>query len=368
MFEDSTKTAVNDSVLARAFDRAKIALCLIDSDLCYLWVNDAFAELLRYERRDLVGRSLIEITHPDDVDLDIDLSQRVFDGTIPYFSARKRYLGGDGSIVVSDLLATVVHTEDGTALGLGIQTDAAKLDPTTQRIETLQRSAAIGQLTASAVHDIRNSLSAISLIGETLHNTIGSSDAVALLRHEVEASQALLSSIATFARPPQPEPPTEAPLLSVGALVDQTRALLKLIVPSGTRLDIDLEDAALFPHIEPREFQQVVINLVLNARDAIVGEGGRILITAERTKGDENCTDICVADNGTGMSADDLERAFEPYFTTKGESGTGLGLSICRDIVERHGGSLFVESTLGQGTSFRVRLPVAFLQLPEAKS
>lgn len=362
MVEKLASTAVSDIVLARAFDSAKIALCLIDSDLCYLWVNDAFAELLRYERCDLVGRSLIEITHPDDVDLDVDLSQQVFDGKIPYFSARKRYIGGDGSIIVSDLLATVVHTEDGTALGLGVQTDAAKVDPTTQRIETLQRSAAIGQLTASAVHDIRNSLSAISLVGETLHNTVGSNDAVALLRHEVEASQALLSSIATFARPP--ELPTEAPLLSVGALVDQTRALLKLIVPSGTRLDIDLEDAALFPHIEPREFQQVVINLVLNARDAILGEGGRILIAAERTKGDKNYTDICVVDNGTGMSAEEIERAFEPYFTTKGEAGTGLGLSICRDIVERHGGALLVESTEGHGTRFTVRLPVAFLQLP----
>jgi len=348
--------------VARILDRVKIPVSVADNQLRYIWVNDAFADLVRYERSELIGLSILDVAHPDDRGIGRERADRVVSGELPYFACRRRYVCRDGSIVATELLAATVYHEGEPIGAMALVTDAAIVDPQTQRIETLQRSAAIGQLTASAVHEIRSSLGAMSLISQTLSKAVGPDGALPLLRQEIDASQALLSSIATFARPPLSPPPIEAPMFSVAALIDQTRALLDLVVPQGTRLTIDIEDESLFPNIEPREFQQVIINLVLNARDATGGGDGEIAITAQRTPGDAGFVDVLVTDNGVGMSPEDVDKAFEPYFTTKGEDGTGLGLTISRDIVLRHGGSLLLDSSLGKGSQFIVRLPLAPLR------
>lgn len=236
-----------------------------------------------------------------------------------------------------------------------------EVDSTTRRIETLQRSAAIGQLTASAVHDIRNNLSSMALIGDALDAAFGPDDRVSILRREISGTLDLLSSISSFARPqPETNDDEDADELSfsVSALIEQATTLLHIVIPASTDLEIAIETQSVFPAIEPREFQQVILNLVLNARDATTGPGGVISIAAMPSPGDPTHADICVEDNGTGMSTDELSRAFEPYFTTKGEAGTGLGLPICREIVERHGGELFAQSEAGIGSRFTIRLPV----------
>lgn len=245
------------------------------------------------------------------------------------------------------------------AVATPVDTAEYEVDSTTRRIEMLQRSAAIGQLTASAVHDIRNSLSSMALIGDALDAAFGPDERVDLLRREVRNTLDLLRSISSFARPqPEPEDDHDDLEFSVSALIEQTTALLHIVIPAGTELHIDIETRSVFPAIEPREFQQVILNLVLNARDATAGQRGAIAITAMPTPNDPSHADICVADNGSGMSKEDLDRAFEPYFTTKGDAGTGLGLPICREIVERHGGALLAESALGNGSTFTIRLPV----------
>ena len=241
----------------------------------------------------------------------------------------------------------------------GLPAQKHEVDSTTRRIETLQRSAAIGQLTASAVHDIRNNLSSMALIGDALDAAFGPDERVSILRREISGTLDLLSSISSFARP-QPETNDEDDELafSVSALIEQATTLLHIVIPASTDLEIAIETQSVFPDIEPREFQQVILNLVLNARDATTGPGGIISIAAKPSPGDPTHADICVEDNGTGMSAEELGRAFEPYFTTKGEAGTGLGLPICREIVERHGGELFAQSQAGIGSRFTMRLPV----------
>ncbi len=334
-----------------------IGISFVDHNLDYFWVNEAFAQLVGYSREKLLTMSIVDITHPDDIDLDEDMSTRAFSGEVPYFSVRKRFITSSGAIIVGDLLAAVDFDADGQpVMGVGILTDASTTDPTTKRIEALQRSAAIGQFTASAVHDLRNSLASISLIGETLDGA-ANPEAVQLLRRESEAALGLLGSIAAFASPQDDTHLPTQKSLSVGALLEQMPALLELVIPAGTTLIIDLESDTVFPDIAPREFQQVMVNLVLNARDATVGREGTIAITAVIPPDRPFCTDISVKDNGVGMTCDELASAFEPYFTTKGSDGTGLGLTICREIAERHGGALRATSVPGEGSTFTIRLP-----------
>lgn len=329
-------------------------MCLTDRELRYVWVNPAFCALLGYGKDRLIGRSPFEFTHPDDVDIDRELSERVFRGEIPHFQTRKRFIRPDGSIIVGDLLATALFDEAGELTGgFAVLVDAAASDPTTKRIESLQRSAAIGQVTASAVHDLRNSIAAIGLVSDSLEAQYGPVPAVELLKYEVEGTMSLLSAIMSYARPASVNPSYD----SIGVILTEANPLLRLVVPATTAFDIMLIDPDITPTIAPRELQQVITNLVLNARDATPA-GGRISISAGVAIGDTACADIIVSDSGTGMTPAQLESAFDPYFTTKGDAGTGLGLPICRDIVERNGGRLGADSTPGQGSRFTIRLPI----------
>ena len=104
---------------------------------------------------------------------------------------------------------------------------------------------------------------------------------------------------------------------------------------------------------------RAIINFIRNAQDALEATGGEIMVRTKRVYEDGHTwAKIIVSDNGPGIAPDVLPRIFEPYFTTKGDKGTGLGLDICKQIVEAHGGTITVESTLGKGTTFTIRLPV----------
>lgn len=337
-----------------ATEQTSIGICLVDEELRYSWVNGAFCSLLGYSSEELIGRSPFEFTHPDDVDLGKELIDKAFDGDIPFFHTRKRYIRPDGTIVVGDLLSTALFEDDAPIGGLAILVDASQTDPTTHRIESLQRSAAIGQITASAVHDLRNNIGAIGLVGDALEAQHGLLPAIELLKYEVEGTMQLLSAITSYVHPATRQREFE----SIGEVFAQANPLLRLVVPATTALDIVLIDPELTPTIESRELQQVITNLLLNARDATNTIGGRISISAGLTDGQPGCLDIVVSDNGCGMTASEFENAFDPYFTTKGENGTGLGLTICRDIIERNGGRLLAESTKGIGSLFTIRLPL----------
>ena len=115
-------------------------------------------------------------------------------------------------------------------------------------------------------------------------------------------------------------------------------------------------------NVNANQIQQVLLNLIINARQAM-GEGGRMLITV-KTNSEDNMGEIAVQDSGSGIPADKLPKIFAPFFSTKqadkqGQGGTGLGLSLCRDIIEAHKGRIRVESTVGKGTTFTLRFPLA---------
>lgn len=122
-------------------------------------------------------------------------------------------------------------------------------------------------------------------------------------------------------------------------------------------------DAVPHARANPNQIQQVLVNLLINARQAMP-QGGRLLVRLAHDR-EHDTVDLVVRDSGCGMSPDVLPRIFEPFFTTKrgpdatGKGGSGLGLSACRDIIEAHQGRIRVESSVGKGTSFTVKLPAA---------
>jgi len=238
-----------------------------------------------------------------------------------------------------------------------------------------ERLAAIGELSASIAHEIRNPLAAISGSIEMLHGSrVGhaeSADSEHLMKialREVDRLNHLISDFLNYARPRTSNPET-FPLLDV---VSDVLKMFDAARPDAVEVDLAVEDG-LTVYADSDQLRQVLWNLVLNASEAMP-DGGHLRVSARSLEGRDSqgasaadrrgqeeegkarWLEIVIADDGSGISHDKLDRIFDPFFTTK-RNGSGLGLATVHRIVENHGGSVRLESELGVGTTVRIRLP-----------
>ncbi|MGH3205560.1 MAG: hybrid sensor histidine kinase/response regulator [Streptosporangiaceae bacterium] len=245
------------------------------------------------------------------------------------------------------------------------------------RLRQSERLESLGQLASGVAHDFNNLLAAImnyaEFAAETTENPEVRAD-VQQIQSAAERAARLTRQLLTFA---QREAPQTRPL-DLAAIVDDIRNLLSRSI--GAHIELIVELAAGLPAIvaDRGQVEQVLLNLTINARDAMPG-GGSLTITTSLAELDEafcgthpgarpgRYAELAVADTGTGMSAEVISHIFDPFFTTKPEDqGTGLGLSTVYGIITGAGGSITVDSELGAGTTFRLYFPTATAAAPEA--
>lgn len=354
MVRDLLETGVADSAL-ETLATIGVGIAFVDPDFRFVWANEAFHTLLGYDSAALAGKTFLDITHSADVELNRDLVSRAFAGEIPHFLVRKRYVRGDGSVFHGNLIAAFASDSEGHPWsGMAVLTEATVVDPVAERIEQLQRSATAGQLASGLAHDLINATGTIRILADTLRGGGAADDRTwDLLEGAADETVRLARSLVDYAAPHAPADPLA--MVSVRTLIDQTRALFRLVIPGRTALDIVHSDEELWVRVEPGEFQQVLLNLLLNARDATPGSDRSVRI---QTREHADFAEIAVIDDGVGMDDRQISRIFDPYYSTKGSGGTGLGLTICREIVERNAGHLSVQSTVGQGSIFTIGLPI----------
>jgi len=224
-----------------------------------------------------------------------------------------------------------------------------------------QRLEGIGALAGGIAHDLNNILGPILMAAHLLRpSTVGPDGQELLSTIETSARMGadLVQQILIFARGQAPSPSCD-----VKQVVLRTARWVEDCLPSGVTLDVHTEAGLPEVAADPTQLQQVLLNLVINARDALADTGGvvavRVHCDAER---DELVVEV--EDDGPGMSEEVLAHAMEPLFSTKGEEGTGLGLSTVAAIAARHGGTVALSSTLGQGTRVQLRLPMTGEQAP----
>jgi two-component system, NtrC family, sensor histidine kinase HydH len=226
-----------------------------------------------------------------------------------------------------------------------------------QNIEELkknERLSAAGQLSASLAHEIRNPLASISGAAGILSRGHASPEAriecLEILTRESQRLNTLLTNFLDFARPRLPRMQTIEPFEMI-----QSVATLAQHAASQHGVSLRVQGRGPMREIEcdPEQIKQLLLNLILNAIQAI-HERGVVFVTTFTTK-DSLCVEI--ADDGTGIAAEDREHIFDPFFTTR-KDGTGLGLAIASNIVAQHGGSLTCRPNDLQGTVFRMELPV----------
>ncbi|MDE3154776.1 MAG: PAS domain S-box protein [Acidobacteriota bacterium] len=273
------------------------------------------------------------------------------------FDRQFRIVRPDGAVRWLQVRGQVFESR---SLVRGVVLDVTAQHEFEERLRHSQKLEAIGRLSTGMAHDFSNVLAAIMGYTEVMLQQIGETDPLRADLHEVQAAAEravhLTRQLLAFGRQRtwQPE------VTSLNILVSKMAALLARLLGDGVELRIQLDPAIGPVRLDQGQFEQVLMNLAINARDAMA-EGGVLVV---ETRGDAQSARLLVRDNGIGMDAATRAKIFEPFFTTKGERGTGLGLSTVYGIVQQNGGDISVSSEPGHGTVFEIRLPV--LGAPEA--
>ncbi len=246
---------------------------------------------------------------------------------------------------------------------------AAEVEERTAQLLQAQKMQAVGLLAGGVAHDFNNLLTVIAGRGHLLHARLASDDprrvdAEAIMQTAEQATR-LTRQLLAFSR----KQPYEPVALDLNTLAADAEHVLRRLLSDGVEFTLGLDSSLGRVTADPGQMEQVLLNLVVNARDAMP-QGGRLTmntgnIDVETTSiGSSGVLPagryvmIAVGDTGIGMDAETQARVFEPFFTTKPPGqGTGLGLSTVYGIVERHGGHIILESALGVGTTFRIYLP-----------
>jgi len=233
-----------------------------------------------------------------------------------------------------------------------------------------QRLEAVGRLAAGIAHDFNNLLTVLTtytqFVFEDLPPESETRGDVVIMQDAIRRAASLVARLLDFGR--EREPNLE--LVDLTPVVRDIVALLTRTLGEHIRVRLDVEGDAMPVRADRTQLEQVLLNLAVNARDAMP-EGGSLALRISRRRrdssgvrgasvrippGDYVC--LTVADSGTGMPPDVAQRVFEPFFTTKAERGSGLGLATTYAIVKRHGGYVFLDTEVGRGTTFEILLPV----------
>lgn len=311
----------------------------------------------------------MELVHPDDREKLVEEVDRVVKAKLP-FSMEYRVLRKDESFIhVEDNAYLVLDPDGDIAYMVGFVADASARKDLEEKLRQSQRMEAVGRLAGGIAHDFNNLLTAILSYSEMALTGLSHLDPIrediVEIREAGMRARSLTSQLLAFSRKQILKPR----VLDLNRVVRNMEHLLRRVIGEDIDLRIHLEPELDPIEFDPGQLEQIVMNLAVNARDAMPS-GGKLTIQTDNVEFDEEYVRshvdtregphvmLAVTDTGSGMDAQTQARIFEPFFTTKGQhKGTGLGLSTVYGIVKQSGGNIWVYSELGQGTTFKVYLP-----------
>jgi PAS domain S-box-containing protein len=340
-------------------------IAVIDSGYRIRYENRAVTTLLGYDEEERLGRSALELLHPDDLPRVAATLEACFSGDRPDGVLEYRCRHKDGSWRTFEGIGRVSF-ELGEPLGLIHSRDVTDRRNLERQVLQAQQYEIAGRATAAFAHDINNLLTAVVGHIEILADARDTGATRATREHLLSACARVGSYARRLVQQVRPHPETLPRRCDAHAVLAELTQLIQPLLGRDVLLHLALGAEQPSIALDQICLEQIVMNLVVNARDAMPA-GGTLTITTRsvRALGDGASNPgghfvLEVADTGTGMTEDVRARIFEPFFTTKdGDTGSGLGLATVAGIVSHAAGTIEVESTIGRGTTFLVCLPLA---------
>lgn len=357
------------------FEASPLPMWVYDTNsLRFLEVNDAAIRNYGYTREEFLSMSILEIRPPEEAErLAKALEERAHDFSgVKIWTHRKK----DGTHIKVEVSADSIEFNDRPAR-LVLANEVTERVSLEAQLRQAQKMEAIGLLAGGIAHDFNNLLTAINGYSELLQLNLPPSDPSR--RHVDEILKAgnraavLTRQLLAFGRKQVMQPR----VIDLNEIVIDIEQMLRRLISENIVLQTVLAEDLGTTTADPGQLEQALVNLVVNARDAMPG-GGRLIIETKNVYLDEEYSRthvsvkpghyvmIGVSDNGIGMDTATRDRIFEPFFSTKESGkGTGLGLSTTYGIVKQTGGNIWVYSELGKGSTFKIYLPRAEQDLPE---
>ena len=354
----------------RTWQNSQDLLAVVSSDGRFLAVNPAWTTILGWRPHEVVGRDHVAFSHPDDQAASEAALRQASVRQLNQYENRVRHKDGSHRWI-----SWVASPEEGRIYASGRHITAEKearlqLENTQDQLRQAQKMEAVGQLTGGLAHDFNNLLTGISGSLELMQLRVQQGRSgeieryVAMAQHAAKRAAALTHRLLAFSRRQTLDPkPT-----NINRLISGLEDFLRRSVGPTVEIEVVGAGGLWTTLIDPNQLENAVLNLCINARDAMP-DGGKITIETankwldkrsarERDLEPGQYVSLCVTDTGTGMSAETIERAFDPFYTTKplGE-GTGLGLSMIYGFVRQSGGQVRIYSELGDGTTMCLYFP-----------
>jgi hypothetical protein len=352
------------------FSESPLGIALVGADGRPVLTNAALQKMLGYTGEELNGKPFHAFAHPDDRAKGVELYQELIQGERASYQIEKRYLHKDGQVVWARLSVSAVRERAGHAgFAIAMIEDITEHRRLQAQFIEAQKMEVIGQLAGGVAHDFNNILAVIMGYSDLTMQKLGTDSVLRshleTIRSAAERAAGLTRQLLIFSR----KQTVQLVVLDLNEVLKELDKILRRLIDEN--IDITIIPGKQIGRVKADSgyVGQVLMNLVVNARDAMPNGGQIIIATDNVTLGRDgerahtgaipgDYVMFSVSDTGTGMTDEVKARLFEAFFTTKPKGkGTGLGLATCQTIVQQSGGHIDVFSEIGKGTTFRIYFP-----------
>jgi two-component system, cell cycle sensor histidine kinase and response regulator CckA len=352
------------------FDQAPIGASIASLDFRFQQVNAELCRITGYSAAELISRTFLDITHPDDRADSVTQAEKLARGDIDQYQLDKRYMRKDGEVAWVRLSVRLAKDAGGAPLYyLAMMEDITARKTLEAQLLQAQKMEAVGRLAGGVAHDFNNLLMTIMGYSELIRSSLVKDDPLHKYSGDIlkatERAASLTQQLLTFSRQQMVQPQ----VLDLNRVIADLEKMLRRLIGEHIELSIMAGPDLGAVKADPGQINQIIMNLALNARDAMP-KGG--LLTLKTANVDFAARHTCrfdlvppgryvalsVRDTGSGMDSETLDHIFEPFFTTKETGkGTGLGLPMVYGIVKQNQGCIEVDSRPREGTIFTIYLP-----------